>query len=138
MCFVIQKYNSLVHLRETRQNFQFLNVNYFIFSTYDMQDFLFPIQNILVLFDLQHYSCNIQFSIFHFWMIQKQAQDDNNKLVSLCKWLLDDDGHINTKKKERKIEGKNIPLNKLLQLHEWFYHIHSSMHNCVKEIHQAQ
>jgi hypothetical protein len=66
MCFVIQKYNPLVHLRETRQTFQFLDVNYFIFSTYDMQDFLFPIQNILVLFDLQHYSCNIQFSIFHF------------------------------------------------------------------------
>lgn len=66
MCFVIHKYNPLVHLKKTRQTLQFLDFNYFIFPTYDMQDFLFPVQNILVLFDLQHYSCNIQFSIFHF------------------------------------------------------------------------
>ncbi len=106
MCFVIHKYNPLVDLKKTRQTFQFLDFNYFNFPIYDMQDFLFLVQNILVLFDLQHDSCNIQFSISHFWTIQKQAQDDNNKLVNLCKWFLDDDGHIKTKRKGEKIWGE--------------------------------
>jgi len=52
MCFVIHKYNPLMHLKKTRQTFQFLDFNYFNFPTYDMQDFLFLVQNILVLFDL--------------------------------------------------------------------------------------